>query len=775
VARVTIPRARLTPRARARAVASALGGVACLLLVWAVLANREEILLAVRAGNILESNAISGVTPEASYQVIGRAQLLGLGLGALLFGWALLHARRARTALGGAAAWVLARPYLVVLPMVALVFAGLIEARSIVVNGHAYLGLDDDAMISLRYASNLKSHLGLVYNPGERVEGYTNPLWVVLMAVPLWLGVSARVAPYVVMSSNFVLVGATAASMLAILRRLRCPTWAALAATLAFTFDCNTVYFAASGLETSLLAFLVTASILAMLRGAPLPTFALLAALPLARSDGALTALILTATAVWHFRERRLGLRGLPLVVALPVAHVVFRRVYYGEWYPNTYFLKMLALHDRLTLGTGGYGFRLAWLYGVWIILALCATALRRERAIAVGSLVAFVALSAYAVFVGGDTFWFVRFVAPTLPLLYMAGARSLGSLRSASAASPRAVTLTLFALALAATPVQTAFGELGHQSPIGDWVRNSVTTAQWMTANVPAGSSATVYPAGTIPFYAADLRFIDVLGKNDRHIAHQPHYESIVIGHNRFDYDYVYDVKKPDMAFVDRGCGDFEAPRYMTEAERAALRVHDPIHSPAWDYDRTNPTFMALYATNAVHFLGEAPVLLGCIFVREGSDVPQFWSRDGAVPRARAFRHAFGTPSNGPAAPAGRWQVVPAAGGSPAMATSRGDVEGEGLLDLWIEPSAELVVEGCLVPSKLGELALVDPSEEPLDVNLGVRVPTEKLEPSERCPGTRVRWRISPATLQRRKSATRLRFAAGLTLYWVEGASTSR
>lgn len=738
-----------------------MGGAVCVLLAWLVIAKREELLLAVHAGNILESNAISGVTPDASYQVLARAQLLGLGVAALLFGWGLLHVRRARSPLGVAAAWVLARPYLVVLPMVALVFVGLIEARSIVVNGHAYLGLDDDAMISLRYANNLQSHHGLVYNPGERVEGYTNPLWVVLMAVPLWLGVSARVAPYVVMTANFVLVGATAASMLAALRRLRCPTWAALAAALAFTFDCNTVYFAASGLETSFLAFLVTASILTMLRGKPLQTFALLAAIPLARSDGALSALILTATAVWHFRERRLGLRGWPLVVALPAAHLVFRRVYYGEWYPNTYFLKMLALHDRLTLGTGGYGFRLAWLYGLWIILALGATALRRDRAIAVGSLVAFMAQSAYAVFVGGDTFWFVRFVAPTLPLLYMAGARSLGSLRSANAASPRAVTLTLYALALAATPVQSLYGELGRQVNIGKWIDYSVTTAQWMTANAPAGASATVYPAGTVPFYASGLRFIDVLGKNDRHIAHQAHYESIVIGHNRFDYDYVYDVKKPDMTFVDRGCGDFEAPRYMTEAERATLRVHDDIHSPAWDYDRTNPTFMSLYATNAVHFLGEPPMLLGCIFVREGSDVPQFWSRDGAVPRARAFHHTFGVPGNGPSAPAGRWSVVPAAAGAPAMATSGGAVEGEGLLDLWIDPSAELVVEGCVVPSKS--------DERPLEVNLAVQVPTEKLEPSGPCPGARVRWRISPEVLQRRKSATRLRFAAGLTLYWVE------
>src|SRR4051794_37248022 len=41
----------------------------------------------------------------------------------------------------------------------------------------------DDAYISFRYAENLASGHGLVYNLGERVEGYTNFLWVVLLAL----------------------------------------------------------------------------------------------------------------------------------------------------------------------------------------------------------------------------------------------------------------------------------------------------------------------------------------------------------------------------------------------------------------------------------------------------------------------------------------------------------------------------------------------------------------------------------------------------------------
>jgi len=39
----------------------------------------------------------------------------------------------------------------------------------------------DDAYISFRYLENLATGHGLVYNPGEHVEGFSNPLWIFLL------------------------------------------------------------------------------------------------------------------------------------------------------------------------------------------------------------------------------------------------------------------------------------------------------------------------------------------------------------------------------------------------------------------------------------------------------------------------------------------------------------------------------------------------------------------------------------------------------------------
>lgn len=46
----------------------------------------------------------------------------------------------------------------------------------------------DDAYISFRYARNLLDGHGLVFNPGERVEGYSNLSWVLLAAAGMAAG-----------------------------------------------------------------------------------------------------------------------------------------------------------------------------------------------------------------------------------------------------------------------------------------------------------------------------------------------------------------------------------------------------------------------------------------------------------------------------------------------------------------------------------------------------------------------------------------------------------
>src|SRR5262249_25730678 len=52
----------------------------------------------------------------------------------------------------------------------------------------------DDAYISFVYARNLADHGQLVFNLGDRVEGYTNFLWPALLAGFMKLGVAPEIA-----------------------------------------------------------------------------------------------------------------------------------------------------------------------------------------------------------------------------------------------------------------------------------------------------------------------------------------------------------------------------------------------------------------------------------------------------------------------------------------------------------------------------------------------------------------------------------------------------
>src|SRR5512140_545245 len=66
---------------------------------------------------------------------------------------------------------------------IAWAYRFVLESSLVAIDGKRYFNLFDDAMISMRYAWNLSHGNGLVWNPGERVEGYTNLLLTLVMSI----------------------------------------------------------------------------------------------------------------------------------------------------------------------------------------------------------------------------------------------------------------------------------------------------------------------------------------------------------------------------------------------------------------------------------------------------------------------------------------------------------------------------------------------------------------------------------------------------------------
>src|SRR5512142_2157541 len=204
----------------------------------------------------------------------------------------------------------------------------------------------DDAYISFRYARNLALSGELVFNLGERVEGYTNFLWTVLLALGIKLGIGP------VMLSRFLGV-AFAIGTLAVVVRMslrlageRRSRWNLVAPLMlasmgAFACWCS------GGLETQLFTFLVTLGFDLVLGevtlGRGCASAAAFAFAGMTRPEGALFfALVACFRLVTNLRrERRLlprqhELCWAGLFAVLFVPYFLWRWRYYGWVFPNT-------------------------------------------------------------------------------------------------------------------------------------------------------------------------------------------------------------------------------------------------------------------------------------------------------------------------------------------------------------------------------------------------------------------------------------------------------
>ncbi|MFO1078599.1 MAG: hypothetical protein U1E73_12820, partial [Planctomycetota bacterium] len=310
--------------------------------------------------------------------------------------------------------------------------------------------LCDDAFIAFRYVGNAHDGNGLVWNaaPFLPVEGYTSFLWVGL----LWFVWGATgVEPPV--SSNWLSLACALGTLLLVARfaaRMALPAraerWRNVLAAIVLVGAAGNATFAtwaSSGLETALFGLcavgwtLHAAAPRRAWRPRDLAGLAAWAALAqLTRPDGALLTLATLAlaaqrTQVGAMPWRRTALGLLPL--ALPAAHLLWRRAYYGEWLPNTYYAKVTAPWPDCG---ACYLFCFLCEHGAFVLLPVAgialALALRGGRAplgtaIAVFTWLGYVAY--YTLVVGGDHFGY-RIYAHFVPLLLLAGLWAAASLR---------------------------------------------------------------------------------------------------------------------------------------------------------------------------------------------------------------------------------------------------------------------------------------------------------------------------------------------------------
>jgi hypothetical protein len=432
---------------------------------------------------------------------------------------------------------VFGSPLLLALALQTAVFAVAIRQASVTIDGARYYYLDDDQMISMRYARNLAEGHGPVWNPGERVEGYTNFGWMVVMAAVHAVGTPDRLASLAVEGINWILAGAIVVLTDRLFRTFEPhPSWplrAALLVTTALSVD--VLFWAVNGFETTLLTVLFLWALLGMLDSAGGGRFRLwpclvAGLLPIVRSDAAdLTVIVILVG--WG-----LGLRrgwGIAALAALPLAaHEAFRVAYYGDWLPNTYYLKVAGRAGLARLGLGyAKGFVAA--YPTAVAFAGAAALLSRDRRVRVLLLPMGLAVLRL-VFVGADMFEHSRFLAPLLPVVLVGAAIGIDAV---TVPGPRTAAVLPAVLAISTLFVSGITGSSSIQalqSANGRPRMNAVTGVMIDRYTRPDARMA-VFAAGSVSYFGRRYS-IDMLGKTDRFVAHLPARPGAPLGHNHFD-----------------------------------------------------------------------------------------------------------------------------------------------------------------------------------------------------------------------------------------------
>jgi len=450
--------------------------------------------------------------------------------------------------------------------------------------------LVDDAYISLTYVRNLLQGHGLVFNPGERVEGYSNFLWLLLVSPLSALGLDPIRATQLLGLSFGCL---TLHASWHLTQRLTGSSWLGLATAFLLASDGSFARWAIDGLETLLFTFLITTALrleITEKQGLrrywrPSWTGLTLGFAALTRPEGSLFFGFFVLFRVTAGLRATLGMSTQPgptgrvledrvppigervfwqeisslilcfAIVVIP--HLLFRHAYYGEWVPNTAYTKFHPGLVSLVRGTE-YTVRFLGQHLGVVLLTIVAgwqayrTRTERTASSPFRSTVLLCLLyTSYVIFIGGDWMNRGRFFMPIAPLLAMMCVEQVGRAFGGGTLE-RGYPFRFRAGALVCTMAIT--GWLGT-SLLGEYPKMLEANIEhlgregvirWLNQHAPPGATLLTEEIGAIPYYTG-LKTFDVYGLIDPYVARNGLFEpDAPAGHQVADLGYSLSLK-PD------------------------------------------------------------------------------------------------------------------------------------------------------------------------------------------------------------------------------------
>lgn len=441
-------------------------------------------------------------------------------------------------------------------------------------------------MVSMRYAHNLAHGEGLVWNPGgERIEGFTNPLWVLIMTLVHLAGMPIAWTSLAIQLLGLILMAMSIACIFRITQQATGSTVYAWGSSLLTGFYLPLATWSLQGMEVSLQIFLVYSAILLLIRSyraeTPVPNlfYGLLGCGVFLRMDMVLPCGFLLLCALYHFPRSRKAvlIRGGGSLLVILAGLVLFRWWYFGDVLPNTFYLKSsgIPLSTKLIRGlsvTQDFIVNMGWFLFAIPLFILIAS--HRSMALVLPGSIFLIQL-AYSILVGGDAWeWWRhyanRYVCVGMPGFFILLAAGLGRLFQFSPGCPEEnwraplssrsayfALLLISWLAVHGATTREGFNNFIKQVTfrelplhVADNAAN-VAAAEWLKKVTPPTATFAVHWAGAFPYFS-ERTCIDLLGKNDRVIAHLPSRtpdpQAWIPGHDRWDYTWSIGRLKPDL-----------------------------------------------------------------------------------------------------------------------------------------------------------------------------------------------------------------------------------
>lgn len=391
----------------------------------------------------------------------------------------------------------------------------------------------DDAYIGFRYIDNLLHGHGLVFNPGERVEGVTNLGWLLLLA-PFSLVLDPPLAAKLL---GGLLLAATAGLAALLTERMAGSVrgLGLLAALLVLTrFEVS--YFSLAGMETALAALLMLAVVWLSLEGRHPVAIAALSALAfLARPETVVVLPIATVLLLGRGQARLSHLLAVGTFAALVALITIARLLYFGDPLPNTFRAKtpdLMGAVASLLVGAPGATANFVAPFGNLLVLAVVGLGIGAiaRRSVPAAAMAAGVILAggAFALYAEPDWTGLGRYFAPYAPVaivLLLAGCLWLEERLTAARRATKGVgTAFVGAGLIVLGAIDMLYqGSPGRLQSFPGYVmagRSLVGPARWIGENLAEDALVATRRIGAVAYFGRRPVLDYSLGLTDRRIT---------------------------------------------------------------------------------------------------------------------------------------------------------------------------------------------------------------------------------------------------------------